>query len=111
MNNEMNLIKIQDRLKAHKSRIRELLRTHGVVILDNTIESLIHELYMLHIVSGDDNYVIRNVDGYVRGVTKFNAGDLFKGDLPNDIEDGYYQIIDGKVTVDEKRREQLLSLD
>jgi len=111
MNNEINLGKIKDRLKAHKSRIRELLREHGVNILDNTIESLINDLYMLHIVSGADNYVIRNVDGFVNKVIQFKGEDLFKGDLPNDIEDGYYQIIDGKVTVDEKRREQLLSLD
>ncbi len=111
MNNEINLSKVRDKLKVHKSRIRELLRTHGVEVSDNTFETLIQEISVLHIVSGRDNYLVHNIDGYVNKVVQFQPEQLFKGDLPNDIQDGYYQIIDGKVIVDEKRREELLSLD
>ena len=105
-------MRAKDTLKRHKSTLRALLIERGYDVSGATFEALIEDIARTHMfLINKENYVVSVENGYIKDVTKVDVNLHVAGNIPSDIHLGYYKLVDGKIVLDEIRREELLSLD
>jgi len=107
-----DLREIKSDIRTHKRRIRLLLESNGVSVTEETFDKLINELEGLHIIPNNaPNHIASFLDGYVAYLKPFDPRQHYVGAIPSDLHEGCYQLVDGVLVRDDKKREALHSLD
>jgi hypothetical protein len=110
---QINLL--TEQVKAHKARLKAILVQHGYNPTADTFESLLTELTSVYILHPNQRHQLFKLDkhGFIVDAVRFHTSQIVQNakNVPGDIMRGYYKLVDGKIVLDEKRKEEILSLD
>jgi len=106
---------LTEQVKAHKARLKAILVQHGYNPKAETFEALLEELAGVYILHPDQRHQLFKLDkaGYITDSVRFHTSQVIQNakNIPGDILRGYYKLVKGEIVLDEKRKEEILSLD
>lgn len=101
------------RLDLYKTALKEFLDSRGYKVSSNDFNAIIGDLQSVKTLNPLLKHKIALLhEGYITDIIDIELEQIITDTaLPLDVRDGYYQIKDGKVVVDEKRKEEMEGLE
>lgn len=104
---------VSKRLEAYRLTLKGFLEDKGYKVSGDDIVSLIRAIKSLDVLNPDDTHHIALLeDGYITDVIDINLYQIIRNaGIPDDIKEGYYRISNGKIVLDDTRKEELEGLE
>jgi len=113
MKDKLNLA--TEQIKVHKARLKAILVQHGYTPKAETFDALLEELAGVYILHPNQRHQLFKLDksGYIVDSVRFHTQHVVQNpkNVPGDVLRGYYKLVNGQIVLDEKRKEEILSLD
>ncbi len=102
-----------ERVKDMKQELQAFMVLNGYELSGDTLESLIRDIKGVQVLNPTHAHTVAlNKDGYVSELVDIEISQVLRNqDKPSDYKLGFYKVENGRIVLDKKRKEQLLSLD
>lgn len=104
---------VSKRLEAYRLTLKGFLEDKGYDVSGDDILSLISAIKQLDTLNPTDQHQVALLeDGYIKEVIDINLYQILRNaGVPDDVGEGYYKVADGKIVLDELRKEELEGLE
>ena len=104
---------VSKRLEAYRLTLKGFLEDNGYDVSGDDIVTLIRAIKGLDVLNPDDTHHVALLeDGYITDVIDINLYQILRNaGVPDDIKEGYYRISNGKIVLDDTRKEELEGLE
>lgn len=101
------------RITYMKNELQQHLISHGYKLSGDTLECLINDIKSLKTLNPTLEHSVAVLkDGYINGLIEIGIDQVLENEVaPVDVYSGYYKVENGKIVLDKKRKERMLSLD
>lgn len=101
------------RITHMKRDLQDHLLSHGYELSGDTFECLTNDIKRAKTLNPRlEHSVALLKDGYINGLLEISIDQVLENQQkPTDIYSGYYKVENGKIVLDKKRKERMLSLD
>lgn len=115
-----NLISLQATLQSVSSRIenyrvtlKSFLESRGYQVPSESLLDLTRQIQEIHVLNPEDQHQVALLeDGFIKEVIDIKIDQILKNAvIPEDLENGYYRIQNGKIVLDELRKEEVEGLE
>lgn len=115
-----NLISLQATLQSVSSRIenyrvtlKSFLESRGYQVPSESLLDLTRQIQEIHVLNPEDQHQVALLeDGFIKEVIDIKIDQILKNAvIPEDLENGYYRIQNGKIILDELRKEEVEGLE
>ena len=115
-----NLLSLQATLQSVSSRIehyritlKSFLESRGYQVPTDSLLDLTRQIQELHVLNPEDQHQVAILeDGYIQEVIDIKLDQIIRNAfIPEDLKNGYYKIQNGKIVLDEIRKEELEGLE
>lgn len=115
-----NLISLQSTLQSVSSRIehyrvtlKSFLESRGYEVPSESLLDLTRQIQEIHVLNPEDQHQVAILeDGFIKEVIDIKIDQILKNAvIPEDLENGYYRIQNGKIVLDELRKEEVEGLE
>ena len=106
---QATLQSVSTRIEHYRITLKAFLESRGYNVPGNTLLDLIRQIQTVHTLNPEDKHQIALLeDEYITDIIEINIEQILRNaDIPDDLKNGYYKIKNGKIVLDELRKEEL----
>lgn len=106
---QATLQSVSTRIEHYRINLKAFLQERGYNVSSDSLIGLIRQLQKVHVLNPEDRHHIAFLeDGYITDIIDIKLEQILRNaEIPEDLKNGYYKIKNGKIVLDELRKEEL----
>lgn len=110
---QATLQSVSTRIEHYRITLKAFLESRGYQVPTDTLLDLTRQIQELHVLNPEDKHYIAFLeDDFISDVVEIKIEQILKNAfIPEDLKNGYYKIQNGKIVIDELRKEELEGLE
>lgn len=110
---QATLQSVSVRIDHYRNTLKAFLTSRGYTIPSDTLIDLLRQLQEVHVLNPEDKHHIAILeDDFITSVIEIKLEQILRNQtIPEDLEQGYYKIQNGKIVLDELRKEEQEGLE
>jgi hypothetical protein len=106
---QATLQSVSTRIEHYRITLKAFLEERGYQVASDSLIDLIRKIQTVHVINPEDKHHIAILeDNYITDIIEINIDQILRNaTIPEDLQNGYYKIQNGKIVLDELRKEEL----